>query len=110
MLLPANWEVIDNTMTKNNNNNNTANAGNYIPSDKQYPKLSKAASGYLEIEHFKNADLHEGYFCYNCAYFIKPNHCAIVQDNGPDVYEKESGIIAPHGLCTLWDPNEQETH
>jgi hypothetical protein len=30
---------------------------NNIPTDKQYPKLSKASSGYLEIEHFKNADL-----------------------------------------------------
>ena len=49
-----------------------------------------SASGYLEIEHFKNTDLHTGYFCYNCAYFIKPNHCAIVEDNGPDVYNKGS--------------------
>jgi hypothetical protein len=50
-----------------------------IVTDKQYPKLSKASSGYLEIEHFKNADLHTGYFCYDCTYFIKDNHCAIVQ-------------------------------
>ncbi|HZC49906.1 MAG TPA: hypothetical protein VE244_12695 [Nitrososphaeraceae archaeon] len=42
-----------------------------IPTDKEYPKISKATSGYLEIEHFKNVDLHTGYFCYNCAYFIK---------------------------------------
>jgi hypothetical protein len=56
-----------------------------IARDKQYPKLSKASSGYLEIEHFKNADLHTGYFCYNCTYFIKDNHCAIVEDTGPDV-------------------------
>ena len=28
---------------------------NNIPSDKKYPKLSKAASGYLELEQFKNA-------------------------------------------------------
>jgi hypothetical protein len=86
-------------------NSNTSN----ISTDKQYPKLSKASSGYLEIEHFKNADLHTGYFCYNCTYFIKPNHCAIVEDSGPDVYNKESGVIAPYGLCTLWDPNEEET-
>ena len=31
---------------------------NNIPTDKQYPKLSKASSGYLEIEQFKNSDLH----------------------------------------------------
>jgi hypothetical protein len=41
-----------------------------IPTDKQYPKISKASSGYLEIEHFRSADLHTGYFCYNCTYFI----------------------------------------
>jgi hypothetical protein len=85
-----------------------SNTSNIISTDKQYPKLSKATSGYLEIEHFKSADLHSGYFCYNCTYFIKPNHCAIVDDSGPDVYNKESGVIAPYGLCTLWDPNEQE--
>jgi hypothetical protein len=79
-----------------------------ITTDKQYPKLSKATSGYLEIEQFKNADLHTGYFCYNCTYFIKDNHCAIVQDSGPDVNGEESGTIAPYAVCTLWYPNEQE--
>jgi hypothetical protein len=84
-------------------------ASQIISTDKQYPKLSKAVSGYLEIDQFKKADLHTGYFCYNCTYFIKDNHCAIVEDTGPDVNGRESGIIAPHGLCTLWDPNEEET-
>jgi len=82
---------------------------NTISHDKQYPKLPKSTSGYVEVEHFKNADLHTGYFCYNCTYFIKDNHCAIVEDSGPDVNEKESGIIAPYGICTLWDPNDEET-
>ena len=84
-------------------------ASEVIATDKQYPKLSKAASGYLEIDFFKNADLHTGYFCYNCTYFVKDQHCAIVEDHGPDVNAQESGVIAPHGLCTLWDPNEGET-
>jgi hypothetical protein len=88
---------------ENSDNNNN------IPKDKPYPKLSKASSGYLEIEQFKNSDLHTGYFCYNCTYFIKDNHCAIVEDSGPDVNAKESGIIAPYGVCTLWDPNDQQT-
>jgi hypothetical protein len=83
-------------------------ASEVIATDRQYPKLSKAVSGYLEIDQFKQADLHTGYFCYDCIYFIKGNHCAIVEDSGPDVDNKESGIIAPHGLCTLWDPNEKE--
>jgi hypothetical protein len=86
-----------------------SSGSNYIPTDKQYPKLSKATSGYLEIDYFKSADLHTGYFCYNCTYFIKGNHCAIVEDSGPDVREQESGIIAPFGVCTLWHPNELET-
>ena len=30
-------------------------------------------------------------------------------DRHSQLYEKESGIIATHGLCTLWDPNEGET-
>lgn len=83
-------------------------ASEVIATDRQYPKLSKVVSGYLEIDQFKNADLHTGYFCYNCTYFIRDHHCAIVEGGGPDVNDKESGIIAPHGLCTLWDPNEQE--
>ena len=56
----------------------------------------------------KNADLHTGYFCYNCVYFIKDTHCAIVEDTGPDVRGEESAVIAPHGVCTLWVPNEEE--
>jgi hypothetical protein len=80
-----------------------------IATDKQYPKLSKASSGYFELDHFRNADLHTGYFCYNCTYFIKDNHSAVVEDTGPDIYGKESEIISPHGLCTLWDLNEEET-
>lgn len=83
---------------------------NRIQSDKQYPKLLKATSGYLEIDFFKKADLHAGYFCYNCTYFIKEgNHCAIVKNSGPDVRDLKSGTIAPHGVCTLWHPNEMET-
>ena len=39
--------MAESSQTSSNNDN--------IPSDKQYPKLSKAASGYLELEQFKNA-------------------------------------------------------
>ena len=83
-------------------------ASEVIATDRQYPKLSKATSGYLEIDQFKNSDLHTGYFCYSCIYFARGNQCAIVEDTGPDVNNKESGVISPHGLCTLWDPNEKE--
>jgi hypothetical protein len=41
---------------------------------------------------------------------MKPNHCAIVTDEGADVYDKTSGEIAPHGICALWEPYESEIH
>jgi len=81
-----------------------------IPKDKSYPKLSKATSGYLEIENFKKSDLNAGYFCNDCLYFVEKDDCAIVRQEGPDVNGKESGIIAPHGICTLWAPNDSRAH
>ena len=39
---------------------------------------------------------------------MKPNHCAIVTDEGEDVNGRTSGAIAPHGICALWEPNEKE--
>lgn len=77
-----------------------------IDTNKTYPKISKCTSGYVEEESFNKADLGSGYFCNNCTYFIKDNHCAIVMDGGRDVKGKESGMIAPHGSCDLWHPNE----
>jgi hypothetical protein len=71
-------------------------------------KLAKAAARYMEMEEFQDSDHHTGYVCYNCIYFMKPNHCAIVTDKGPDVYGKSSEEIAPHGICALWEPNKEE--
>ncbi len=71
-------------------------------------KLTKACSGYMEFINFKNSDTHTGYFCYNCIYFIKPNHCAIVTDEGQDINGNVSNEIAPHGICSVWTPNEKE--
>ena len=73
-------------------------------------KLAKVTARYMEMEQFKDSDHHTGYFCYNCIYFMKPNHCAIVTDEGADVYDKTSGEIAPHGICALWEPNKSEVH
>jgi hypothetical protein len=39
---------------------------------------------------------------------MKPNHCAIVDDEGQDIRGHESGGIAPYGICTVWESNEQE--
>lgn len=76
----------------------------------QQKKLPKIAARYIELEQFKDSDHHKGYFCYNCAYFVKPHHCAIVTDEGVDIMGRSSGIIAPHGLCSMWIPNEKEIH
>ena len=80
-----------------------------IPKDKDYPSLTKATSGYVENSYFEKSDLHRGYFCYDCLYFINGNDCAIVRKDGPDVNGEESGVIAPHGICTLWTPNKDKT-
>jgi hypothetical protein len=39
---------------------------------------------------------------------MKPNHCAIVTEEGEDVYGRTSGVIAPHGICALWEANDKE--
>jgi hypothetical protein len=64
-------------------------------------KQSKLKSAYVEREEFKDSDLHSGYFCYNCIYWMDSmgGKCMIVSDEGPDVSGKVSGIIAPHGCC-----------
>ena len=74
----------------------------------QLNKLTKVSSGYMALENFKNSDLHRGYFCYNCIYFMKPNHCAIVTDEGQDLHGKTSNEIASYGICSLWTPSEKE--
>jgi len=71
-------------------------------------KLTKVAARYIEMEQFKDSDHHTGYICYNCTYFMKPNHCAIVDDEGQDIRGHDSGVIAPYGICAVWEPNEQE--
>jgi hypothetical protein len=71
-------------------------------------KLAKVTAGYMEMEEIKDSDLHTGYFCCNCIYFIKPNHCTIVTDERSDVYGKRSLEIAPHGIFALWEPNKEE--
>ena len=82
----------------------------YIRRSNTTKKLPKIAARYIEVEQFKDSDHHKGYFCYNCAYFVKPHHCAIVTDEGMDILGRSSGIIAPHGLCSMWIPNEKEIH
>ena len=94
-------------MSKDSKFNSTQN----IPQDAaKLIKLPKVAARYIELEQFKDSDHHKGYFCYNCLYFVKPYHCAVVTDEGMDILGRSSGVIAPHGLCSLWMPNQEEIH
>ena len=38
---------------------------------------------------------------------MKPHHCAIVSDEGQDIKGQVSGEIAAHGICAVWEPNEE---
>jgi hypothetical protein len=76
----------------------------------QQKKLTKVGARYIEIQEFKDSDHHKGYFCYNCTYFVKPHHCAIVTDEGTDILGHSSGVIAPHGICSIWVPNKDEIY
>jgi hypothetical protein len=73
-------------------------------------KLSKATAGYLEVDDFAKSDHHKGYFCYSCIYWIneKGGRCVIVDERGVDTLGEESGVIARHGCCNLWEPNWDE--
>jgi hypothetical protein len=59
-------------------------------------KLAKVSARYLDMEQFRDSDLEVGYFSYNCIYFMKPNHSAIVADDGVEAFGKTSNEIAPY--------------
>ena len=69
----------------------------------KFQKFSKLKASYIEYDKFADSNLHEGYFCYNCIYWINASggKCMLVEDNGPDVLGKVSEVIAPHGCCAL---------
>lgn len=58
-------------------------------------KLPRITARYIEVEQFKDSDHHKGYFSYNCAYFVKPHHSAIVTDEGVDTMGHSAGVTAP---------------
>jgi hypothetical protein len=76
-------------MSKSGNNKNIAQVTGL-------QKLAKVSARYLDMEQFRDSDLEAGYFSYNCIYFMKPNHCAIVADDGADAFGKTSNEIAPY--------------
>lgn len=73
----------------------------------KFKKLSKLKASYVEYDKFADSNLREGYFCYNCTYWLNVDKgkCMIVEDDGSDVMGKVSDIIAPHGCCAGYEPN-----
>jgi hypothetical protein len=78
----------------------------------KFKKFSKLKASYIEYDKFVDSNLHEGYFCYNCIYWISTSggKCMLVEDNGPDVLGKVSDIIAPHGCCAGYEANYDKLH
>ena len=78
----------------------------------KFKKFSKLKASYIEYDKFSDSNLHEGYFCYNCIYWINAGggKCMLVEDNGHDVLGKVSDIIAPHGCCAGYEANYDKLH
>jgi hypothetical protein len=81
-------------------------AKDMIGSVTKFQKQSKLNAAYVERDEFKDSNHEEGYFCYNCIYWIDAagGKCMIVDHEGPDVSGKKSGVIAPHGCCNGYEP------
>lgn len=73
----------------------------------KFQKQSKLKAAYLERKEFKDSDLHKGFFCYNCIYWIDSmgGKCMIVDDKGPDIFGNVTEVIAAHGCCNGYEPN-----
>lgn len=89
-------------MSKSGNNKNIAQELTGLQ------RLAKVNARYLDMEQFRDSDLEAGYFSYNCIYFMKPNHCAIVSDDAVEAFGKASNETAPHSICALWELNKRE--
>ncbi len=85
-------------------------AADIMGSVTKFQKLSKLQSGYFEREEFKDSDLHKGFFCYNCIYWLDMSggRCMIVNDKGPDTFGNVSDVIAPHDCCNLYKPESNK--
>lgn len=78
----------------------------------KFKKRNKLQASYIEYDKFSDSNLHEGYFCYNCIYWINQGggRCMLVDNEGPDVLGKTSSVIAPHGCCSQYEPNYDKLH
>jgi hypothetical protein len=73
----------------------------------KFEKFSKLKASYVEYDKFMDSNLHQGYFCYNCIYWVNSEggKCMLVKNDGPDVLGKVTKVIAPHGCCAGYEPN-----
>ncbi len=73
----------------------------------KFEKFSKLKASYVEYDKFADSNLRQGYFCYNCIYWVNTlgGQCMLVKNEGPDVMGKVSSVIAPHGCCAGYEPN-----
>ena len=78
----------------------------------KFKKFSKLKASYIEYDKFADSNLHEGYFCYNCIYWINASggKCMLVEDDGPDVLGKVSDVIAPQRCCAGYEANYDKLH
>ena len=104
-------------MVSSNNLSPTSTTTNNFISTQQIPeeatkqkKLPKSRIGYMEIDSFATADTKKSYFCYNCIYWLDTmgGKCMLVKEDGPDVFGKVSEVIAPHGWCNAYEPNQDK--
>jgi hypothetical protein len=88
----------------------TEKASDTMDNVTKFQKQSKLKAGYIERGEFKNSNFQKGFFCYNCIYWIdmEGGKCMIVQNKGPDSFGKVSDVIAPHGCCSLYEPDFDE--
>jgi hypothetical protein len=87
--------------------NKIKEAAGAVDNFSKFKKFSKLKASYIEYDKFADSNLHEGYFCHNCIYWISTSgeKCMLVEDNGPNVLEKVSDAIAPHGCCLGYGAN-----
>jgi hypothetical protein len=85
-------------------------ASDIVDNTTKFQKLSKLKAGYIERDEFKDSNLHKGFFCYNCIYWIDVSggKCMIVDDKELDTFGNVSDVIAPHGCCNGYEPDYDE--
>ncbi len=78
-------------------------AADVIGNVTKFQKQSKLKVAYLERDEFKDSDLHTGFFCYNCIYWVDSmgGKCMIVNDKGPDIFGRNLKLLQPMGVVMV---------